>query len=595
MFLTRLFRGHRRADEGSTLIPTIGLVAIALLVTAVMGTSLISALGHSTAARASVQSQAAAESGIIQAKALIETANCTVNGVIVDSTSDPVFHATIWSQIGLATWTASCPREGTTTAVRIISTGYAQTNGLAGVSYGDSVTVESIYSYSAGGPVESGPGILSYSSTSLPDTTVSPISVARGDLVLPTGNFSCNSGTTIDGNVIVMAGTATVNGTCHISGSLWAKGIVNLGNGVTLGGDVKSGTATVVIGSTNHVLGSVEAAGAVTVDGIVDGNVVSATSVTTGVGSKIGGYVHSGKSGTTSTLKGTVGGEVTVSGSLSIYAGAKIGGRVTVLAISATYLKYFKATTLSGATAASTLLVDKVISTAVATTPTPQTPLVSFAYDAANWIHLAYNYADWKLVGFNTELIWPESGNCTVPTALGAGATAPDATWRTMQNATSPLVVNAMSCNQNFTGNFTLALRTDMAIYSNKYTLSDFILSSADGNPHKFWLMVPDGPAGSTSGPDCGGLVDHINVTGTAIVYSPITSLSYGPCTMKLPAGSQWRGQIYSGNLTGNGSPHSVVYSGLGIPGKDLGTGLPAVSRPILQLVSSRNRLNAGP
>ena len=66
MLLTRLAKCGR--DSGSALIAVIGVMAVGLILTTLIATTLVGGMGYSTAARAGVQSHASADAGIVAAR-----------------------------------------------------------------------------------------------------------------------------------------------------------------------------------------------------------------------------------------------------------------------------------------------------------------------------------------------------------------------------------------------------------------------------------------------------------------------------------------------------------------------------------------------
>jgi hypothetical protein len=122
----------------------VGLVVCTLIVV-----SVVSSVSTTTASRASVQSQAAAQAGIVAAYAGIQTpSSCVTVGGVYSSTTAPIFSATVYVPNGSG-WSAGCPNSQST-KVRIVSTGRAVNKGV-GQSASDVAYVEAVYTLSGAG------------------------------------------------------------------------------------------------------------------------------------------------------------------------------------------------------------------------------------------------------------------------------------------------------------------------------------------------------------------------------------------------------------------------------------------------------------
>lgn len=131
-------------------------------------------------------------------------------------------------------------------------------------------------------------------------------------------------------------------------------------------------------------------------------------------------------------------------------------------------------------------------------------------------------------------------------------------------NKTSPQVVDWRGCTSllNFFGT-ALALRTDVTIYvSRAINLDGVVLSSADGAPHQFNVIMPDGVAdGRPTGPcTADNRIDIYSLRMTA----EISGIAYSPCAIS-PGGATWNGLIYGGDVQAfNGS--TLTYRDLSLP-----------------------------
>ena len=153
MLLTRIsstFRRLRDEERGAGMAAVIGLLAVSLLTTSLVATSVVQATKYTTVTRAGVQSQAAAEAGIADARAGLINGTCTTKANRYASATGavPAYVATVWVPSG-ASWVRGCP-SGTATQVRILSTGYAQAEGVNGADARDETSIEVILSSSVG-------------------------------------------------------------------------------------------------------------------------------------------------------------------------------------------------------------------------------------------------------------------------------------------------------------------------------------------------------------------------------------------------------------------------------------------------------------
>ncbi|MES1169454.1 MAG: hypothetical protein ABUL47_02070, partial [Leifsonia sp.] len=163
MLLTTLIRRLRRSDDrGIALAAVLGLMSVGLLLTTLVAASVINASGFSTATRAGVQSEAAAEAGIAAARAGLVNGTCVGSSNGIYSGTDPHYLATVWIPSG-NTWVRGCP-AGLGTSVRILSSGYATATGVNGADAGDSTNLEAILSPAVPPTsiVATGPAVFAY-------------------------------------------------------------------------------------------------------------------------------------------------------------------------------------------------------------------------------------------------------------------------------------------------------------------------------------------------------------------------------------------------------------------------------------------------
>ena len=101
MLLTRIISNLtrlRREEDGAGMAAVIGLLAVSLLTTSLVATSVVTATEYTTVTRAGVQSQAAAEAGIADARAGLLTGTCAAKGNQYASAvgATPRYLATVW-------------------------------------------------------------------------------------------------------------------------------------------------------------------------------------------------------------------------------------------------------------------------------------------------------------------------------------------------------------------------------------------------------------------------------------------------------------------------------------------------------------------
>ena len=134
-----------------------------------------------------------------------------------------------------------------------------------------------------------------------------------------------------------------------------------------------------------------------------------------------------------------------------------------------------------------------------------------------------------------------------------------------------------------FTNGLNIRLRADMVLFANDfYASGDFKVTSADGQPHNFWIIVPDPDTTPNGVAECGKTVNgsksgNIKFDSGTLAISPITFFGYTPCTFETNNAMSFYGQIYGGNVTLRNSM-TLRYVPIGIPGVSFPTTNPTVS-----------------
>lgn len=241
MLLTRWEQLRTKGEQGSALIAVLGVMVVGLILTTLISSSVVRAFGFSSSTRAAVQSHAAADAGIAAARAgLWVVGNCALQpapGKYV-STGSLAYTAQVLFDSGSG-FTAGCPTL-TTTRVKIVSQGTAQSPGVAGMSNGNSRTVEAIFTYLTPGPIPSGPGIDLYGGGDLQANSSLDLSESSG-LIVQNGNLTCSKNNTIVNGSIVVGGNLDFQGNdCKVLGNAAVSGSATLGSKGIINGSLSS-------------------------------------------------------------------------------------------------------------------------------------------------------------------------------------------------------------------------------------------------------------------------------------------------------------------------------------------------------------------
>ena len=222
-----------RFDRGSALVAVVGVIAIGMILTTLVAGSVVSGLGFTSATRADVQSQAAADAGIAAARAGLNTVgNCAAQptaGKYI-STVEPVYTATLQYNAG-AGWQNGCPTVDTT-QVRIESKGTAVALGVSGRSTGNTSRVEAVVNWITPGVDPSGAGMYLYKGGLFEANSSLDLSESTGaGLIVRNGNLTCDKNNSVINGSIFVNGTLTFGGTCTVKGDAWVTGLATLGSG----------------------------------------------------------------------------------------------------------------------------------------------------------------------------------------------------------------------------------------------------------------------------------------------------------------------------------------------------------------------------
>lgn len=623
MFLK--LRARARDESGSTLIAVVGLVAVAALITSVVAVSTVQALNYTTSTRAGIQAQAAADAGVAFLTDRLEQDECAPTaarsyGEVYTSAvlaaeaaalgeasltladlgvvaTDPFFSAKVQYKpilVGEA-WRDGCPPRTIIGGllnyqVRVESTGYAANEGVNDVSALDEQTVEAVYGWSIltvetpGTPAapeinESGAAVYAHSSEGFAGSgTLVSVDGSKPGVLIRKGNVNCNGASSGIVDIVAAEGNITVNGSCVVSGNVWASGTATIDGGTGVGGNVIANgvTASRPIGGSIWSTGDVTLTWGNTVGGSVTAKALSATGVTIEQNVVANGNLTANQTTFKRGINATeavsltqltlerkvVGRSVTLNGGVTLKGDADIYGRAdatsgwsnTAKSVTATVINFTGDNKVTGTkTIRSATSVPTGAITANA--PTPTAPTVP------EWIDFGLVPGDWA--------------DFTVVTMSGACDAAQLRTK--LSSASGAVLVDALACNSNglaIGGADKVALNRDVAIFANKFTLggSGSFTSNEDS---RLWLIQPDTIRPllglTATQPDCLGN-QSFSLGGSFSFGSSIDTMIYSPCRVELSSSTTLKGQIYAGRVTIGGAA-KLKYVKVGLPGVDLDTG----------------------
>ncbi len=277
-------------DRGSALVAAIGVALIGMALATVVVSATIVGARDSGRDRASTLQVHSAEGGVDAVFSQLETGTpCTwpATGLLVQSTSPSATSVTAsvsyWDASGTQLPCSAGVVTGSPTSAVVTAT--ATTSNAASVGRPQTRTVQAKVNLTPLSVPGHGSAIFAASSivttngftltTSLPDTPV--------DVWVDSGNVDCNSGVTIDGNLIVVQGTTSISNRCRITKNLWSKGKF------TVNSARSDGLTTV--GLNAYSAGGASIAGGVKIGGDL---IVAGTWNTWGGGPLVGGLFRTG-------------------------------------------------------------------------------------------------------------------------------------------------------------------------------------------------------------------------------------------------------------------------------------------------------------
>ncbi|MCI2957793.1 hypothetical protein MN032_08825 [Agromyces atrinae] len=269
MLLTRLLRRARstEGERGSALLAVIAVMGVTAILLVVFGLVTVNNLGNTSAHRAGVQAQAAAEAGLADTLAKLQSASTPCSsGVYTASTPGYTAKVYVRSGTGAFSTTPSCPVTATT-AIRIVSTGTAANAGVAGNDRGDTRTITAEYPITPSASTTYAIYIHRTDSVSSHTTNIGEVKLTTsagrnaGVYFNETTDFVCSPRMEIQGDLILSQAGAKLNASagCTVKGNVFSKGSVLVANQGRVEGGVWSVGASSVT-SPGVVLGGVHTA-----------------------------------------------------------------------------------------------------------------------------------------------------------------------------------------------------------------------------------------------------------------------------------------------------------------------------------------------
>lgn len=516
MFLRHRTHSPLANERGSSLLAVIGLMAVAVVATLAIAGSTMNSLGVSSATRAGVQAQSAAEAGIDVALLKLTTASCTATTI---STAAPEFEVDISQSTSttVENWTDACPIDDTK-RVKIISTGTAKRTDLTSNAPVDTHVIEAIYAFDAATvatPATGADAALysystgSFSGSSILDSTTDSLPT----MMVKEGNVTCDASGILKYNLVVDDGALEIGGSCQIRGNVWASSFDALGS-VKIAGSVWTTGAALMAGSA-QVFG-----------GLTAGSISLRESA----------IVHKDAWSAGSTFMGPtasqIGGDLTTKSWDTLSSGYRIGGSTNIVA--------------SGPT-------DRP-----ADPPVPSVP---------DWVDVDYVQSDWVKEGFTIVEMSDGCNMGAIQDVLTPAAGAPE----------GPVLINALGCPQGIKfkeDGIHLSIPIDLVIFASRFDIGSDAQIDGVGADRKLWLITPDRTPDTQ--PSCKNASGNSNVSKSFIVNTTISAMLYSPCQIKVGTGeshsAQWNGQFYGGivSLTGSSQLH---YAPIGIPGTAITAG----------------------
>ena len=613
MLLTRINRSLRKDDEGIALAAAIGVMAVGMLLSALILASVVNGLGFTSATKAGVQSQAAADSGIAIAEAALYSGVYSGSCQYTSAPGTlPEYSVAMYRGVG-ASWVQGCP-NGSTSQVKVISTGAAAAKAVSGQSGNDASRVEAVYVLpnTPSQITATGPAVYAYSSQGFSGSgTLVSVDGQSPNVMVKEGNVSCSGGAAMQGDLVVNNGDLTLSGSCGVTGNVWASGTVALSGGVQVGGSVTSKAITI---NSGKVGGSVWATNVANLSSAtITGSVIAGTLTLSS--SKVGGSAWStvgvfNLGGSSEVAANAIGqgvklagsdkikGSVWSSGDINTVWGGEISGgatgtNVTIAGGNVKGQIWARGTgfiqdwhNIDGSMRAKVRGGNGTASGGITIVPAgpgtgpsaPTPPAASAKPVVPNWVDFKYIKNDWT--GFKEVVL-----------------TAAQCDWAGFQGAVdifggNPGVIDARACASaiSISSYQKITMTNDLVIVGKAFNFGGSA-GFQSATKHKLWFITPDDTADNV--PTCvpGGA---FNIGGGFTFTTTIDAMVYTPCQANIGSGIKWRGQVFAGKVIVDGAA-ALSYVAVGLPNVDLSTGnvqVPTVDLTAWELESRRNIAN---
>jgi hypothetical protein len=139
-----------------------------------------------------------------------------------------------------------------------------------------------------------------------------------------------------------------------------------------------------------------------------------------------------------------------------------------------------------------------------------------------------------------------------------------------MVSPTQPTVLNALDDCDTLTFNGSdvdLKLQSDLVIFANDfYSTNGLSVESADGQPHRLWIIIPWKNANEDDCSDSGSGNIKFDAGGTDLDDSNVSLFLYSPGKIYLTNQMHFHGQVYGCQVQEDSSVH-ITYVPIGVPG----------------------------
>lgn len=508
MFL-KMSRALRREEEGSTLVSVLIIMLVLTIGGLVIANAVINTSGIVMTTRDSAESRAAADAGLADVSAMLQRGERDCTPG--NPAPAPVASATSLPVKYSVAISCAIGANGRT-ELTLVSTGLG--------SDGATTKTSATYGPGLGGALTTMGVVPVQGALSLTGTN----SKTNGNVLVNEGDFSCANNAAVAESVVARDGSVQISNSCTVTNSIISSTAVKLDNGAKVGGDVYALGKVTHASDILHTLGSNPPMFAIDLNVIVEGNV----------------YVDGNVTLTAGHIKGslTASGNVSISPAARVNGGIHAGGTITV----------------NGST---TITPQRSVATDGGVAPSIPTPWQMGA-KSFEWVDAPYTP--------------PTSGQ---PAAITTCPPAdPVSTIQALSNRTSPQVVDWRNCTGliNFFGT-PIKLKSDLTIYvGGSIDMTGVKVSSTDGNPHRFNVIMPSQNKGNPISPaTCGSVgsptlmaLNNVEMVPGGAGQVLISGIVYSPCKINV-GGAKWNGLAYSQHVQSfEGS--NITYRDVSLP-----------------------------